>query len=613
MRRRDGFDMEVVKKSPKTDCYSKFDQIDGSHPFKKAVPDGYVDYRARRRKDGKLVYFNYELARRMGLIPKGHPDKMTKELEQKILATFSIVIINEYDEMNNTKIDPKDILPGTFMATRYLQLQHPDKKGLTSGDGRSVWNGQIKHQGKVWDISSCGTGATRLSPATSKYKRFFKTGDPTISYGCGYAELDEGLASAIFSEVFHKNNLETEQTLALIEFQKGLSINVRAHQNLLRPSHILGHLKQRNLKALKATIDYYIDVERHKTNWSDCPSGEKKYQFFLQKVCETFAKTAAIFESEYIFCWLDWDGDNILMDGGIIDYGSVRQFGLFHYEYRYDDVERFSTNILEQKAKAKYIVQSLIQAVDFVLKGKAQGIDTFKKHKLLKDFETIYETEKNRRLLGKLGFDSKQSEYLLSQQLRLVNSFKKNFYYFERAKSAKGPFKIPDGVTWDAIFCMRDLMRELPQIYLSRMDNVSPEEFIEILKSAYASKKDLELTVYRKKMIHDYQRKLWKLIDLTCNHFSLSREKLLLQMGMRSSVINKIERVTGDSITYIVDYVMKKRGGIQVEQLYQLIRDFSEAQKLIPVKKNYQVKIEISNRPLMRNLIQIVKEHREGI
>ena len=61
------------------------------------------------------------------------------------------------------------------------------------------------------------------------------------------------------------------------------------------------------------------------------------------------------FENDYIFCWLDWDGDNILIkDGGVIDFGSVRQFGLYHHAYRFDDDERWSTNIKEQKKKVYY-------------------------------------------------------------------------------------------------------------------------------------------------------------------------------------------------------------------------------------------------------------------
>ena len=603
--------MEVSKKNQSKKLeYSNFDQLDGSHPLQKAVPDSCVNYQVRTRKGGKLTYFNFELARQMGLIDQEHPDQMNAQLEKKVLDTFGIIIINEYDCLNNTKFSDDEIRPGQYMATRYLQLQHDDKQGRTSGDGRTIWNGQVKFKGRRWDVSSGGAGATRLSPATSKYKKFFKSGDPAVSYGCGYAEVEEGLASAIFSDVLHKNNIKTERILAIIRYEENYSINVRAHSNLLRPSHFFNYLKQGNLENLKAMLDFYIRMMSTTGYWSKCPKDDSKYDFFLKVITETFAKTAATFESEYIFCWLDWDGDNILMDGGIIDYGSIRQFGLFHTDYRYDDDDRYSTTILEQKEKAKYIVQSFIQAIDFIKKGEKKRIGNFSKHKLLKEFEAIFDLEKERILLHKLGFNSKQIQNLIGHHHKTVKDFKKVFYYFERAKSHRGPIKVSDGITQDAIFCMRDLMRELPQLYLVRMQDISNEEFIEILKSNYADKNDLELTSYRKKMIQQYQKIFWKLIQYSAKDFSSTKEKQLLEMSMRTSIINKLERITGDSVTHIVDYVLSKESQLSVDELFILIENFSNSQRFDP--ENIE-KPRVKNKSLMHDIFEIVKEYREGI
>lgn len=607
--------MEALKKKKNVsvDHYPKFDKLNGSHPFKKVVPDGFVDYPARIRKDGTLRYFNFELARQMGLIPKDHPNEMNANLEKAILNTFGIIIINEYDQMNNIQFPKKEIKEGTYMATKYLQLQHEDKKGRTSGDGRSVWNGHVKHRGKSWDVSSGGTGATRLSPATSQFNKFFQSGDPSISYGCGYAELDEGLATALMSEVFQKNGIETERTLAVIQYEKNFAVNVRAQRNLLRPSHFFNHLKQNNLESLTSLLDYYIDKEKENDSWRECPDSSAKYDFFMDKFCETFAKMAAIFESEYIFCWLDWDGDNILMNGGIIDYGSVRQFGLFHCEYRYDDVSRFSTTILEQKEKAKYTVQTFLQAVDYVKTGKKKKISEFKKNKVLDRFEDTFEMEKNRRLLNKVGFNHEQVSFLLDKNIKLVRDFKRVFYYFERAKSKKGRVKVSDGITWDAIFCMRDLLRELPQVYLSRMEDLEDTEFIEILRSSYAISEDLEITAYRKKMIQQFQKAYWKLVKKVSSHFDEDVTKVLLQICMKSSTHNKMERLTGDAATHIVDVIMQQKK-MSLEGLYQLIEEFSDFQNLGPKSKsNKKEDITKKNKNLLREFFEIVKEHREGL
>jgi uncharacterized protein YdiU (UPF0061 family) len=608
--------MGVQKKESRSnnlEDYSALDKINGSHPFKKAVPGAYVEYETRKRHGGHVVYFNFELAKEMGLISKDHPNKLSKTLEKKLLDTFAFLIINEYDIENKVEYPKKDLREGKYMATRYLQLQHNSKTGMTSGDGRSVWNGQVKHNGKAWDISSCGTGATCLSPATSKFGKYFKNGDPSISYGCGYSEVDEGYATLFFSEVFKKNKVETEELLCLLEFEKGFSVNVRAHQNLLRPSHFFNHLKQNNLDSLKNIVDYYIQTEKRKPNWKGCPDGKKKYDFFLDRVTETFAKLAANFEDDYIFCWLDWDGDNILMDGGIIDYGSIRQFGLFHYEYRYDDDDRFSTNILEQKHKAKYIVQSFAQVVDAIKKGEKGRIEEFVKHSSMEKFEMIYEDQRNRNILYKIGFDQDEIDFLIKNYQAVIAKFRKSFTYFERAKSHKGITKINDGITWDAIFCMRDILRELPQLYLTGTERVPNEDFITILKSSYAHPKDLELTNYMARQVGEFQKNYWKLVKAISKKFKVEDTKSLLKITMRSSVINKAERVTGDSISFVVDKIMKLKPKLSPEELYEVVKYFAEHQDLDPQKKYDHHNVNKKQKHLMKDLFEIVKEHREGI
>jgi len=224
--------------------YKSFNKIDGTHPFQEAAPGSYVLYQVRKRHGGRVAFFNFNLAKEMGLIDQNHPEELNDDLEAHIIDTFSIQIVNEYDLINNVIVPKKELKPNLYMATRYLQLQHPNKMGKTSGDGRSVWNGNTRHKGVTWDVSSCGTGATCLSPATHLNKKFYQTGDPKISYGCGFSEIDEGISTLFFSEVFNHNNIGTERVLAIIEYQKGLAINVRAHKNLMRPSHFFAPLKQ---------------------------------------------------------------------------------------------------------------------------------------------------------------------------------------------------------------------------------------------------------------------------------------------------------------------------------------------------------------------------------
>jgi hypothetical protein len=198
------------------------------------------------------VYFNFGLAREMGLIDAGDPARMTVRLHEALVDAFGLSILNEHDQARGERIPSSALLPGTYMATRYLQLQHPGRLGLTSGDGRSVWNGVVRHRGTTWDVTSCGTGVTRLCPATAREGRFFATGNWDSDYGCGTASIEEGLSAALMSEVLHRNGHATERVLAVLELASGFAITVRVGRNLLRPSHLFVWLKQANRHRLRA-------------------------------------------------------------------------------------------------------------------------------------------------------------------------------------------------------------------------------------------------------------------------------------------------------------------------------------------------------------------------
>lgn len=598
--------------------YSQITTINGTHPWQADVPGGHVLYRARKRKHGRVAWFNFDLAKDMGLIPQHHPEELNHDLERTLLDTFAIQIINEYDLINGTKIDPADVKPNFYMATRYLQLQHPGRTGLTSGDGRSIWNGVFKNKHTTWDISSCGTGATCLSPATHKYKKFFRTGDPAISYGCGYSDLDDGIMGSIFSEILHRNGIPTERCLLVIEFPGNLSINVRAGKNLLRPSHFFNHLKQGNLPRLKAAIDFFIGRQLSNKAWPALKHGENRYKRMLAEICDTFATMAARFESEYIFCWLAWDGDNILADGGIIDYGSIRQFGLFHHEYRFDDVDRWSTTITEQREQARNIVQVFAQIENYINTGKKRPISAFRKHPELKRFDQIFAETKQRLMLEKTGFTTEEAKHLMSKHRGTVNDYQKAFTWFERQTKKTGkPYRVADGLTRDALYSMRDILREIPKHFLRHGRQMTNHEFMKSIASSYCSKKDAQPTREKNRWILRFQNTWQQLVTATAAVSKQSQTTHLKQLAGRCSIINRYERVTGDAICHVGEKVLRGRKQLTRREVYALVDNFVEDQILVPEHRTLPVDDSIQVRGkserIMRAMIKSVKSHRDGL
>ena len=590
--------------------FSKFDLIDGSHRFKSAVPGGYVEYSVRSRAGAQVFYLNFDLAREMGLIPSDHGDELSVELSEKIIDTFSLVIINEWDLQNGSTFRKQDIRENKYMATRYLQLQHPSKRGTTSGDGRGIWNGEIRARGKTWDISSSGTGATCLSPAVAIEEKFFKTGDRNVGYGNGRNSLDEGIPSALMSEIFHRQGIATERTLAILSFEDGTSINVRASQNLLRPAHFLCHLKQNNLGSLKAITDFHIERERENDRFPDRTSAGK-YWFLAEKIARDFAQASARFESEYIFCWIDWDGDNILIDGGIIDYGSIRQFGLYHWQYRYDDVDRMSTTIPEQRLKARYVVQNFIQIADYLTTGMKKNIQHFRNHPLLHLFDEHFEKTLSGFMLRKMGFNEKQTTHLIQENPKLVRRLRLDFSHFEKASSERGVYKVADGVTCDAIFSMREILKELPKRFLENAKLLAADIFISVIKASDASKRDLKITPHRRRRIHHFQKAWLKVFQRAADSFARGDlKKMLLEATIRCSLMNRSDRITGDAVITLAQSLIRRRRELNFRQRYQIIRWLIEHQTL--PKLDPKPKADTKAGQIFRRHLRIIEAHKEG-
>lgn len=566
--------------------YEKFKELDGTHPWRLVNPDGYVDYQVRYRPRGRVLYLNFLLAEEMGLIPKHHPHTISKELATIILETFSLTIINEHDLRQGKKYPASSVRPNLFMATRYLQTQHRNKQGKTSGDGRSIWNGYLKTRHLSFDISSRGTGATILSPgAQSAPDGIVETGNEDYGYSSGLAELDEMLGSAVMSEIFYRHSIPTERCLAVIGYPDGTAIGVRSAPNLLRPAHIFRYLKQGRLDELKASVDYFIDREIKNGFWK-FSKARSRYAQALHYLATSYGRMAAVLEEEYIFNWLAWDGDNMLASGAILDYGSIRQFAAKHDKYRFKDVDRYSASLIEQRRWARLIVQSFAQSMDFIEKGKKQNLRAFKNDACLKAFDDAFQKEQDYRVLWRVGFDQQQIDCLMKCKPKEVREFDRALNYFEDLKISRGIERLPDGITHKPLFLIRNLLRMLPAYYLAQSTKdvadetayMSPEVFCGLMAASYAARRDLKLTQSRLSHVKNFQRCYLTLVS------SLGQpiQTVLNSLQERSAVINHRHRITGDAMVYIIEEVLASKDKIKTDELQEALEAFIESQVLIP-------------------------------
>ncbi|MEZ4334543.1 MAG: hypothetical protein R3F35_22540 [Myxococcota bacterium] len=606
-----------------SDCYAAFGALDGRHPLRARVPSAIVGYPARRRRDGEIAFFNFGLAREIGLLPGDHPDEMSPALRQTLLDTFALVIVNEWDREHGNLPSARDRLPYEFMATRYLQLQHPDKRGLNSGDGRSIWNGLIETEVGRFDVSSCGTGVTRLCPATSIHGQFFRTGNQIADYGCGTAHVEEGLGAALMSEAFARNGIRTERVLAIVALPGGFAINVRIAPNLLRPSHFFGLLRRREDEDLRGCVLYYAEREIADRRWPFIASDRERIRYLPERVAIDFARATAMFESEYIFCWLDWDGDNVLTDGSIIDYGSVRQFGLYHHGYRFEDPDRMSTSIPEQKRKARQIVQRFAQIRELLLRGSLPSLASLRDDPVLGLFDREFVRERRRLFLCQMGFEESDAHHLSQHAAGAVDTLLSAHHRLERKRSSRGRHKVADGLSWDAVYCMRDVLRELPARLAPSASGVRPEipadAFYEIALSNYASRRDRRVTPSRAQQARAYQRAYVAVCERVAQRRRVSVADVLADLVPRARVRNPYARMTGDGLTHAAHRIATSRRRLAAEETYRLIEAFADTQdrnEKDRARRTPRVAMA-GERPLVRRiheeLERLALEYREGL
>jgi len=595
--------------------YEKFKELDGTHPWRAVSPDGFVDYQARYRSQGRVLYFNFPIAKEMDLIPEDHSGVIDKELEQTVLEAFSLRIINEHDLKVGKKYPPETIRPNPYMATRYLQTQHHNKQGKTSGDGRSIWNGFLKTKRLTFDVSSRGTGATILSPGAQKSDGAVKTGDESYGYSSGLADLEEMLGSAVMSEIFYRQGIPTERCLAVIGFPDGAAIGVRSAPNLIRPAHIFRYLKQNRHAEMKAAVDYFVEREIENGFWQFPAETSERYAIALDYLARSYGKMAAVLEEEYIFNWLSWDGDNMLASGAILDYGSIRQFAAKHDKYRFKDVDRYSASLREQRRWARLLVQVFAQVVAFIESGERKNLRHFNNAKCLRVFDRAFQAERDYRVLWRIGFTPEQIDQLVQHAQEEIKEFHRALSYFEDLKISKGIEKVPDGFTHKPVFLIRNLLRLLPGYYVSqaivKVDEQTaymPDDiFCQIMAASYVPKKDLELTASRVSHIKNFQECYLKLVLALGEPLDAS----LKTIQERSAVINHRHRITGDAVTFIVEEIIAMKGKIKIDGLQDALDAFIDSQVLIPGKWRPVPADQLEQNTLKARLLNRIQENLE--
>ena len=111
--------------------------------------------------------------------------------------------------------------------------------------------------------------------------------------------------------------------------------------------------------------------------------------------------------------------------------------------------------------------------------GIKRNIKNFKSHSILKLFDEHFHKSRLELLLAKTGLSIQSKRSTFSRSIPgWVRRFRYDFSYFEKTRSSRGVYKVADGVTCDAIFSMREILKELPKRFLENPSPLSTRDFI---------------------------------------------------------------------------------------------------------------------------------------
>ncbi|MGZ3694767.1 MAG: hypothetical protein ACXWQO_11330, partial [Bdellovibrionota bacterium] len=289
------------------------------------------------------------------------------------------------------------------------------------------------------------------------------------------------------------------------------------------------------------------------------------------------------------------------------DYGSIRQFGLCHHQYRYNDVQRFSTNLKEQKQKARNLVQTFIQLVDFVRTGEKKHVKAFGEDPMLKLFDKTYTDSLSSALLRRVGLSEAQCKRVMASRPKLAKHFEKAYRFFERQDANRGLRRTPDGINDPAIFCMRTLLRELPKQLLLREQSLPAKDFLELMQTPFLTKKALKNADRFSGAVKNFQAYYLELIAYASKGKSLKRG--VLECAMRAGDQNQTQFATGDGIIYVVDYLLARRKDITRAEFLRIIDAFIHFQQGRP----YKGKLRKSSRRALEALVAIVNQNQYSL
>lgn len=374
----------------------------GKHSFRKLGREFYVACKMEKvpASEAKLVFFNQELAESLGLSLPKNPDK----LEKMILDKFA-VITDDCSENYHA-------IPGTMIATRYMDSSGKDPLLHAQGDGRAVWSGEImaNFNGKMkpLDVVLKGIGKTTLE----------WRGHDELSHKDGLQSTREGVHSYIISKINQKNEIDSTQDLAVIKLinrvkkdqkygDQAPTITVRIGQQV-RMGHLSYWADPNSPDKYKKILQYSVNRAINRSVYRNLtPETINK---FLNLFVKNLATEAARY-ADLVAMHGSLTRGNRTTEGLSIDNGTWQYLDAYHADY--PTVGGSNGKLQNQKGSIKDYIKdffSYTKVGDPVFYNQISDLES----KFNQLFDDIYEDSYLRMTLRRIGYTAENISRILT-------------------------------------------------------------------------------------------------------------------------------------------------------------------------------------------------------
>ncbi|WP_413582737.1 protein adenylyltransferase SelO family protein [Bdellovibrio sp. HCB288] len=343
------------------------------HSLRSLGKEFYVDVPVAPIQGARLILFNADAAKRLGLEVPADP----AVLEKVILDNFALFVNPE----NPTK----------HMMATYYQDSGRKGPGEANGDGRAVWTGESKLGNGSVDFVLKGIGVTPLA----------WTNHPESGHKDGLQAVGEAVHSFVHSEANFKNGLDSTVDLAVIEIplqkenkytgkMENATITLRAGDQF-RVAHLAYHSD--NISNQKKFFNYIMDREFRVKD---------PVEYFRQFTLNLSEEAARMYDLHAVH------GSPTLgnrsLRGSTIDMGTFRYLDANHGEYSYLFNRMFHRKQKEQMRS--YIRNNL----DFLLSTGVIAREQYPTISAMGDrlFDDTYKETLTKLWLGRLGLNEMQ-------------------------------------------------------------------------------------------------------------------------------------------------------------------------------------------------------------